>query len=193
MECTCTRILAETQDEEAFCLAKFGYRPVRLYAVCGLDRPGCVVCPFSPCQPLRNRGLRPNWLRGGALPNFQYAPGFRDCTLARVFNDLGSKVGLGVDGSASNDSSHLLAEGFARRCCLPGCGKAWEGASLSSNADFNGNGSNKLLTCQEALELATRGGADVLGRKDIGALRLAAVQTSSRIDLNRLDYVRRSG
>jgi cytosine/adenosine deaminase-related metal-dependent hydrolase len=66
--------------------------------------------------------------------------------------DAGVPVGLGVDGSASNDSSHLLAE--ARQALLlqrVGAGPA-------------------ALTAREALRMATRGGARVLGRHDIGQL-----------------------
>lgn len=62
------------------------------------------------------------------------------------------RVGLGVDGSASNDGSHLLAE--ARQALLL----------------HRVSGGPAALTAPEALRLATRGGADVLGRDDIGQL-----------------------
>jgi cytosine/adenosine deaminase-related metal-dependent hydrolase len=62
-------------------------------------------------------------------------------------------VGLGVDGSASNDSSHLLQE--ARTALL-----------MARVRDEN----PAALTAREALEIATRGGARVLGRDDIGIL-----------------------
>lgn len=71
----------------------------------------------------------------------------------RAMRDRGVPVGLGVDGSASNDSSHLGAE--ARQAMLV--------ARL--------NDGPAAMGAREALEIATLGGARVLGRSDIGALR----------------------
>jgi 8-oxoguanine deaminase len=70
----------------------------------------------------------------------------------RALGQAGARVGLGVDGSASNDGSHLLAE--ARQALLL----------------HRVSGDPGALTAHEALWLATRGGASVLGRDDIGML-----------------------
>ncbi len=89
----------------------------------------------------------------------------RDMCDARV------RVGLGVDGSASNDGNHLLAE--ARQAMLLQR-VGWPG--FESNAD--------RFSAREALELATLGGASVLNRSDIGSLEVgkAADLVSFRLD-----------
>lgn len=173
--------LAETQDEEVFCLEKFGHRPAAYmqelewvgrdvwfaHAVYAnpdeaqlFGRHGCGVahCPSSNMR-----------LASGIAP-------IREYLNAQV------NVGLGVDGSASNDSSHMLAE--ARQAMLLSrLRSALEGASLSG-----GEGQPWIMTARCALELATRGGAAVLGRQDIGALEPGKCADLIAFDLNRLDY-----
>ena len=93
----------------------------------------------------------------------------------------GVKVGLGVDGSASNDSSHILAEArMALMLSRVGAGVA--GASLS------GNEASPIMTARQALEIATRGGAAVLGREDIGSLQVGKCADFFAVDLNVLDF-----
>ncbi len=171
--------LAETQDEEAFCRQKFGYRPVGYMQSLGwvgedvwfahsvhvndeeIDvyaRHGCGVahCPSSNMR-----------LASGIAP------------IARLI-DAGVRTGLGVDGSASNDGSHLLAE--ARMAMLLArLNAGLQGASLSTT-------SAEIFSVRQALELATRGGAAVLGRKDIGSLEAGKCADFIAINLNRLDY-----
>ena len=93
----------------------------------------------------------------------------------------GVKVGLGVDGSASNDGSHMLAE-VRQAMLLSRIREGITGFSLSKDA------SRKLITAREVLELATRGGAAVLGRSDIGSLEVGKCADFIAINLNRLGY-----
>ena len=172
--------LAETEDEQQFCLQKFGHRPVEYMQVVdwlGPDvwfahavyvnkeevgtfaRHGCGVahCPTSNMR-----------LASGIAP-------------VREYLAAGVKVGLGVDGSASNDGSHLLAE--ARQAMLVArVREGLTGFSLSNDP------SRQLLTAREALRLATRGGAAVLGRTDIGSLEPGKCADFFALNLDRLEY-----
>jgi 8-oxoguanine deaminase len=172
--------LAETQDEEQFTQQSFGFRPVgymqsvdwvgedvwfahavhinqeeiRIFAKFGC---GVAHCPSSNMR-----------LASGIAPLLQYL-------------QSGVKIGLGVDGSASNDSSHLLAE-VRQAMLLARLKSGLDGASLS------GQGAPPLLTARQALELGTIGGAAVLGRSDIGSLEVGKCADFFTINLNRVDY-----
>jgi 8-oxoguanine deaminase len=172
--------LAETEDEQAFCLQKFGYRPfpymqsvewvgqdvwfahavhINNKEVHGFAKHGCGVahCP--------NSNMR---LASGIAPVKEYLA-------------AGVKVGLGVDGSASNDASNLLGE--ARQAMLLSRLKEGiAGFSLSNDP------TRKLMTARTALELATRGGAAVIGRSDIGSLETGKCADFFAVNMNRLDY-----
>jgi cytosine/adenosine deaminase-related metal-dependent hydrolase len=94
---------------------------------------------------------------------------------------MGIKVGLGVDGSASNDGSNLLEE--VRQAMLIARVKSGlEGASLS------GEEAPPLMSARQALEIATRGSAAVLGRTDIGSLEVGKCADFFAINLNQLNY-----
>jgi 8-oxoguanine deaminase len=102
----------------------------------------------------------------------------------------GVKVGLGVDGAASNDGSHMLAE--ARQAMLLArlkegiMGFSLTQAPLPQAGERQG--ARELMSARAALRLATRGGAAVLGRSDIGSLEVGKCADFFAINLNRLDY-----
>ncbi len=143
--------LAENDEDIAYSLEKFGCRPGQYAQELGwtgddvwhahcvkLDgqeidlfaktRTGVAHCPCSNCR-----------LGSGIAP-------------VRAMRDAGGKVGLGVDGSASNDAGNIVAE--ARQSLLL--------QRVQNGAD--------AMSAREALEIATRGGAEVLGRDDCGQL-----------------------
>ncbi len=176
--------LAETQDEEVFCQQVFGRRPVE--AMQSLDwvgedvwfahsvyvneaeidvyrRTGCGVahCPSSNMR-----------LASGAAPIMEML-------------HAGVKVGLGVDGSASNDSSHMLAE-VRQAMLLSRLRAGMLGASLSSSEARPP--ALKIMTARQALQIATRGSAAVLGRQDIGSLEAGKCADFVAVNLNRIDY-----
>jgi cytosine/adenosine deaminase-related metal-dependent hydrolase len=171
--------LCETLDEERYTLERFKMRPVdwmetldwlgadvwfaHAIHVDGAEiarfaRAGCGVA-HCPCSNMR--------LASGIAP-------------VRRYRQAGVKVGLGVDGSASNDSSNMLAE--VRQAMLLarlelGLGAA--GRPIAA-ADW--------MTAREALEIATLGGAAVLGRGDIGSLEPGKCADFFSLDLGTLAY-----
>jgi cytosine/adenosine deaminase-related metal-dependent hydrolase len=93
--------------------------------------------------------------------------------------DAGVPVGLGVDGSASNDGAHLLGE--ARTAML----LARVGRALDA---FGCDHGPREMTARDALELATRGGARVLGRADIGHLAPGMAADLALFDVRTLTH-----
>lgn len=161
--------LAETQDEEEFCLRMFGRRPVEYAEDLGWTghdvwHAHCVHLSDAEIDLFARTGT------GAAhcpSSNMRLASGIAP---VRRLLDRGAVVGLGVDGSASNDSGHLLAE--ARQ------------AMLLQRVLGNPAG----LSAAEALELATLGGAAVLGRDDIGSLSPGMAADFIGIDLAQAAY-----
>jgi cytosine/adenosine deaminase-related metal-dependent hydrolase len=88
----------------------------------------------------------------------------------RTMLDAGVKVGLGLDGSASNDSGHMLAE--VRQAML---------------LQRVGHGQS-ALNARQALEIATRGSADVMGRDDVGYLAPGMAADFVAFDLNQIGF-----
>jgi len=172
--------LAETEDEQTFCLQKFGYRPVAYMQ--SVDWMGQDVW-FAHAVHVNNDEVKTFAKHGCGVAhcpssNMRLASGIAPI---KEYLAAGVKVGLGVDGSASNDGSHLLAE-VRQAMLLARLKEGISGFSLSSDPN------RKLMTARTALELATRGGAAVLGRSDIGSLEVGKCADFFAVDLNRLDY-----
>lgn len=161
--------LAETLDEEEFCLSKFGLRPVALAEDLGwlgedVWHAHCVHLSEDEVALFAETGTG---VAHCPSSNMRLASGIAPI---REMVDAGVRVGIAVDGSASNDGSHMLAE--ARQ------------AMLLQRVRGNPAG----LSAREALEIATRGGAAVLGRDDIGQLAIGKAADCIAIDLNRLAF-----
>ena len=172
--------LAETQDEEAFCLETFGLRPVALME--SLDWIGEDVW-FAHSVHVNDEEIDLYAQTGCGVAhcptsNMRLASG-----IAPIVQMLqaGVKVGLGVDGSASNDGSHLLEE-VRQAMLVARVRAALQGASLSGEA------SPPLMTARQALEIATRGSATVLGRSDLGSLEPGKCGDFFAVKLERLEY-----
>ena len=172
--------LAETADEEAFCLQMFSRRPVALME--DLDWIGEDVW-FAHSVHVNHEEIELYGRTGCGVAhcpssNMRLASGIAPVMAMRR---AGIDVGLGVDGSASNDGSHMLAE--ARQALLLArLDAGLRGASRSKDD------APPLMTARQALELGTLGGAAVLGRTDIGSLETGKCADFVAIDLNRLEY-----
>lgn len=161
--------LAETLDEEAYCLERVGMRPVAYMQELGWLGPDVwwahAVWPnAAEIALLAETGTGVAHCPGS---NMRLGSGIAP---VRAYRDAGVAVGLAVDGSASNDGGNLLAE--ARQAMLL--------QRVAHGAD--------ALAAREALELATLGGAAVLGRDDIGVLAPGMAADLVAYDMNRLEY-----
>jgi 8-oxoguanine deaminase len=182
--------LCETRDEERYTLERFQLRPVDWMETHGwlgddvwfahaihvdddeikkFAETGCGAA-HCPCSNMR--------LGSGIAPIKKYMA-------------AGVKVGLGVDGSASNDASNILLE--ARQAMLLARLQMGllppEGPRkyflLSQSHPVR---ANEWMTAREALELATLGGARVLGRRDIGSLEPGKCADFFSLDLHTIGY-----
>jgi cytosine/adenosine deaminase-related metal-dependent hydrolase len=165
--------LAETVEEGAFCKEQFGCTPVEY-----LERLGwfaqdvwcahCVHLSKAEVQRLGDTGVG---VAHCPTSNLRLGAGVAP---VRDLLDAGVRVGLGVDGSASNERSDLFLE--VKQALLVARGRGGGGA----------------MTAREALRLATRGGAAVLRRADIGSLETGkradiAVWRTDRLELGGAD------
>jgi cytosine/adenosine deaminase-related metal-dependent hydrolase len=145
--------IAETVDEEAYCRTRFGRRPLELLDDLQWLGPDvwlahCVHLNGDDIRRIARTGTAVAWC---PTSNLRLGSGIAP---ARDLLDAGVPVGLAVDGSASNDSGHMLAE--VRQALLVA----------------RAQGSPKKMGAREALRAATRGSARCLGRDDVGSLEV---------------------
>jgi cytosine/adenosine deaminase-related metal-dependent hydrolase len=145
--------LAENDEDIAYSLDQFGCRPGQYAEDLGWTGPDVW---HAHCVKLDSSEIE---LFCRSLTGVSHCP-CSNCRLGsgiapvRAMRDAGVKVGLGVDGSASNDAGNLVAE--ARMTMLL--------QRVAKGAD--------AMSAREALEIATLGGARVLGRDDLGSIAL---------------------
>ena len=161
--------LAETLDEEQYCLRRFGRRPVSFLADAGWlgDRVWIAHGVHFNAAEIRRLGREHVGVAHCPTSNMRLGSGIAP---VHALAAAGCPVGLGVDGSASNDSSHLLAE--ARQALL--LGRVTRGADA--------------VKVEGALRMATRGGAACLGRDDIGSLEAGKRADVALFDLRDVGY-----
>ena len=145
--------LAENDEDIAYSLAQFGCRPGE-YAE-GLGWVGDDVwhahCVKLDCSEIDLFAATGTGISHCPCSNCRLGSGIAP---VRMMRDRGVKVGLGVDGSASNDAGNLVSE--ARQAMLL--------QRVANGAD--------AMSAREALEIATLGGAQVLGRGDCGSIEV---------------------
>jgi cytosine/adenosine deaminase-related metal-dependent hydrolase len=143
--------LAETAEEEAYCLELYGVAPVDYLAQVGwlADDVWCAHCVHLSDDEVRRFGEIGVGVAHCPTSNLRLGAGVAK---VRELLEAGAPVGLGVDGSASNERSDLSLE--VKQALLVARGRHGPAA----------------MTAREALRLATRGGAAVLRRDDIGSL-----------------------
>jgi len=160
--------VAETRDEERFCLEKFGVRPAKYMRQLGWVGPDvwwahAIWLDEDEIQMLAETGTG---VAHCPSSNMRLGSGIAKI---RQMRDAGVKVGIALDGSASNDANDLLLE--TRMAML--LQRVAQGASA--------------FTVLEALELATLGSAAVIGRDDLGQLAPGKAADFIGVRLDRLE------
>ena len=161
--------LGETEDENEYCVAKFGKRPLDL-----LENAGWLADDVWLAHGVRfndeeivRLGKAGTGISHCPSSNMLLASGI--CR-AKELEDAGAPVGLGVDGSASNDSSNMMQE--VRQ------------AFLLQRIRYGSAG----ISHEDALRWGTAGGARVLRRPDLGTLEPGKAADMAMFDLDELRF-----
>lgn len=161
--------LAEARDEEAFCLERYRCRPLAYAESLGWAGPDVWYAHAIFMDPAEQAHMGRAGTGVAHCPTSNMRLGSGVCPVLGYLA-AGVPVGLGADGSASNDGSTLLPE--------------MQNALYVQRLIHGPN----AMTARQAVELATRGGAAVLGREDIGQLAPGMAADLAAFDLNRLEF-----
>ena len=166
--------LCETLDEEAYCLERYKKRPIDFIESLDWMNDSVWLAHMVHVNDdeIKRLGKAGVGIAHCPSSNFRLGSGVPPI---RKYLDAGVKVGLGVDGSASNDSGDMLGE--ARMAMLAARVKSGVGS----------------MPARDALRMATRGGASVLGRDDIGQLKVGHAADVAVFDVTGLDYAGSAG
>jgi cytosine/adenosine deaminase-related metal-dependent hydrolase len=160
--------VAETMDEEIYCLREFNQRPAAYMEEVGWVGPDVWWAHSIFLNRDEIKLLAQTGTGVAHCPSSNMRLGSGICPVREML-DAGVKVGIGVDGSASNDTGHVITE--ARNAVLLQRVKNGAGA----------------FSVEEGLELATLGGAAVLGREaEVGSLAVGKAADFIGVNLNTL-------
>lgn len=166
--------LCETLDEENYCLDRYGVTPVDFIESLGWMSDNTWLAHMVHVSDAEIARLAKAKVGVAHCPssNFRLGSGVPPI---RKYLDAGIPVGLAVDGSASNDTSNMLGE--ARQAMLV--------ARVKSGVSS--------MPARDALRMATRGGAAVVGRDDIGQIAPGKAADLAIFDVDRIDYAGSAG
>lgn len=150
--------LAETLDEERFCLERFGRRPLELMEDYGWTGDDVWYAHAIHLDDAEVHRVAESKTGVAHCPSSNMRLGAGACRVEDLLR-AGARVGLGVDGSASNEDANLAME--AHQALL----LARARAAMNGRAD-----APRALDVNAAWRMATRGGAECLGREDCGTL-----------------------
>ena len=161
--------LAETRDEQDFCQAKFHKNPLRLMEDVGFVGEDVFFAHgvFFNDSELETLAETKTAIAHCPSSNMRLGSGI---ARVREMLDRGIRVGIGVDGSASNDTSDMLGE--------------LRNALLLQRAKYGAS----ALTAREAIALGTTNGAAMLNFPDAGMIRNGALADLAVFDMNKLEY-----
>lgn len=166
----CHTHLAETKDEEKYCIENFCLRPLEYLEKCGWlnERSFFAHSIYLNDDEIKKIAEFGSGISHCPTSNLRLGSGIMRL---KYMKDAGVNISLAVDGSASNDTSNMLAE--LRQCLL--IHKYYSGPSS--------------ISAEDIFWIATRGGAKVLHRDDIGYISEGKAADIVMFNINRLGYI----